>query len=254
VRSAGQEKRCTVNGARCRVRSLYRVPFTVYRAPCIIFLCIIFPVLSFAQSRQETNAGASLSVELEKGLNRYFDLSMEEEVRVIDNTVGFDRSVTAVGIDYSLFNRKLKVGAYYAFMYLYNNDHLYEPRHRYYVNLSYKETLKLFTFSWRGRIQGTYRDENRGEYKINPKYGMKNRLQVEYTIWGKPWKPFISGELSNELNNPLGNELTRIRYQGGVAWRLNRTDYLDFFIRYDQYPDRREPQVFSIGVGYKVKL
>jgi hypothetical protein len=212
------------------------------------------PFASFAQSEQETNVGAIVSVELDKGLSRFFSLSMEEEVRLVDNAIGFDRSVTGLGIDYALFDKKLKLGAYYAFIYLYNGDRLFEPRHRYYFNLSYKETVNSFTLSWRGRVQGTYRDENRGEYKINPKYMMKNRLQVEYAIFGSPWKPFASCELSNELNNPLGNELTRIRYQGGTAWRLNRTDYLDFFVRYDHYTDRREPQVFSVGVGYKVKL
>ncbi|GHT01858.1 hypothetical protein FACS189421_14500 [Bacteroidia bacterium] len=173
---------------------------------------------------------------------------------MVDNSIGFDRSVTSAGIDYALFDKKLKLGAYYAFIYLYNDDRLFEPRHRYYFNLSYRETVNSFTLSWRGRVQGTYRDENHGEYKTNPKYGLKNRIQVEYSIFGSPWKPFASCELSNELYNPLGNEWTRIRYQGGVAWRLNRTDYLDFFVRYDHYTDRREPQVLSIGVGYKVKL
>jgi hypothetical protein len=179
---------------------------------------------------------------------------MEEEVRLIDNTIGFDRSVTSLGIDYALFDRKLKFGAYYAFIYLYNNDFLFEPRHRAYFNLSYKETVNRFTFSWRGRLQGTYRDENRGEYKINPKYGMKNRFQIEYSVWGRPWKPFISCDLSTDLNNPAGNDLTRIRYQAGTAWRLNRTDYMDFFLRYDQYRDTREPDVISVGVTYKYKL
>jgi hypothetical protein len=217
-------------------------------------LCLLLPFVCFAQSEQKTNVGAILSVESDKELSRFFSLSVEEEVRLIDNSIGFDRSVTAVGIDYALFNKKLKMGVYYAFIYLYNDKHLFESRHRYYFNLSYKETINAFTLSWRGRVQGTYRDENHGEYKINPKYVMKNRIQVEYSIWGSPWKPFASCELSNELNNPPGNELTRIRYQGGTAWRLNRTDYLDFFVRYDQYLDKRDPPVFSIGVGYKVKL
>ena len=182
----------------------------------LLAILLLFPFVAFAQSEQETNAGAVLSAELEKDLTRFFSVSMEEEVRLVNNTTGFDRSVTSLGVDYALFDRKLKAGVYYALIYLYNNDHLFEPRHRYYFNLSYKETVDAFTFSWRGRFQGTYRDENRGEYKINPKYVLKNRLQVEYAIFGKPWKPFASCELSNELNDPLGNELTRIRYQGGT--------------------------------------
>jgi hypothetical protein len=219
----------------------------------LIFLLLI-SLPAWAQSEKETDYGVSLAVELEKDVSRFFSLSLEEEVRLTDRSIGFDRSVTALGIDYALFDRKLKFGVTYAFLYLYNNESLFEPRHRYYFNVSYRETVEPFTFSWRGRLQGTYRDENRGKYKINPKYGMKNRFQIEYTIWGSPWKPFVSCDLSNDLNNPLGNELTRIRYQTGVNWRLNRTDYLEFFGRYDRYMAGDEAQVFAIGVRYKVKL
>ncbi|KAA6303610.1 MAG: hypothetical protein EZS26_000161 [Candidatus Ordinivivax streblomastigis] len=219
-----------------------------------IVVSLLFFLPSFAQTSQKTDAGLSLSAELNKDLNRYFSLTMEEEVRLISNTIGFDRNVTALGIDYVLFDRKIKVGAYYAFLYLYNSDYLFEPRHRSYFNVSYKETFDSFTLSWRGRFQGTYRDENRDDYKINPKYLLKNKFQLEYAVWGKPWKPFISCELYNDLNNPKGNYLTRMRYQAGTAWRLNRSDYFDFFLRYDQNLDSRDTQVFSIGIGYKVKL
>jgi len=233
------------------------IPLTILRGfrKIVVGICFLtsFSVLLSAQDRT-SGVGLITSVEVEKSLSRYFDLSAEEEVRLTNRDIGFDRSVTTAGLDYALFDRKLKIGAYYALIYLYNNDRLFEARHRYYTQISYKTTFKSFILSWRGRIQGTYRNENRGEYKINPKYVMKNRVQVEYTIWGSPWKPFVSGELSNEMNDPTGNELTRIRYQGGASWRLNRTDYLDFFVRYDHYPDIREIQMLSIGVGYKMKL
>jgi hypothetical protein len=194
-------------------------------------------------------------MELTKDLNRFFSLGMEEEVRLIDNNIGFDRNITSLGLDYSLFDKRVKVGAYYAFIYLYNNDYLFEPRHRYYFNLSYKQPLGAFTLSWRGRLQGTCRDENRGEYKINPKYIMKNKFEAEYTIFGSPWKPYLSCDLSTSLNDPvLGYELGRTRYQGGVSWRLDRTTYLDFFLRYDRYLSGKDPHVMSIGVSYKMKL
>jgi hypothetical protein len=209
--------------------------------------------LPLRAQQQETNCGLSLSVEIEKSLNRFFDLKLEEEVRLLDNEAHFDRSTTAAGIDYSLFGRKLKLGVYYAFLYLYNNDRYFEPRHRYYFNVSYKETLEQFTFSWRGRAQGTYRDESTGEYKINPKYVMKNKFQVDYAIWGRPWTPFISCDFYSSLNNPAGNYLTRLRYQAGVSWRLNRTDYLDFFVRYDHELDRRDPKSIFLGASYKMK-
>jgi hypothetical protein len=179
---------------------------------------------------------------------------VENEVRFLDNSIGFERNITSAGFDYLLFDRKFKIGAYYAFLYLCNNDRLFEARRRYYLNLSYKEIVGQWTFSWRGRWQITHRNENCGEYKINPKQILKNKFQIEYSVWGKPWKPFISCDLYNDTNNPAGNYLSRIRYQGGTSWRLNRTDYVDFFVRYDWYSDSRETMILSLGAGWKWKL
>jgi hypothetical protein len=218
-----------------------------------LFFLLLVSFSSLAQSQRETGLGASFSLDLEKGLSRFLSLSMNEEIRLIDNRTGFDRTVTSVGLDYSLFNKKIKFGVYYAFIYLYNNDYLFEPRHRYYFNLSYKESVEQFTFSWRGRLQGTYRDENRGEYKINPKYILKNKFEVEYALWGLPWKPYLSCDFSTAMNDPMGNDLNRIRLQGGTNWRLNRTTYLEFFVRYDDYFTKGDDNALSIGACYKIK-
>jgi len=224
-----------------------------FRKTLLFALCLLaVPVI--AQRQKETDAGAIFNAEINKSLPKRFDLTLGEEIRFITNTIGFERSVTTVGIDYTLWKKKLKMGVYYDFIYHYNKNQLFEARHRYYYNLSYKQSIESFTLTWRGRIQGTYRDENRGSYKINPKYVLKNKLQLEYSIFGKPWKPSVSCELSNELNNPTGNRLMRIRYEGGATWRMNRTEYLEFFIRYDRQLDFRDPHVFYVGTGYKMKM
>ncbi|MDR1676675.1 MAG: hypothetical protein LBR86_09440, partial [Tannerella sp.] len=94
-----------------------------------------------------------------------------------------------------------------------------------------------------------------GEYKINPKYVMKNRLEIACIIWGSPWKPYLSCDFSTSLNDPVrGNELTRLRFQGGASWRLNRTTYLDFFLRCDEHLTGDEPRVLSSGVACKMKF
>jgi hypothetical protein len=221
----------------------------------LFFLFILLSFASFAQSQREMDAGASFTFAVEKDLSRFLTLAMDEEIRIVDNNTGFDRNVTSLGLDCSLFDRKVKIGAYYAFIYLYNNDFLYEPRHRYYLNLSYKETFEPFIFSWRGRLQGTYRDENRGDYKINPKYVMKNKFEAAYMIWGSPWRPYLSCDLSTSLNNPLLEyELLRIRYESGVNWRLDRTTYMEFFLRWDEYLSDTDAHKLSIGVAYKMKF
>ncbi|MDH6356516.1 DUF2490 domain-containing protein [Parabacteroides sp. PF5-9] len=218
----------------------------------IYFLFIAF--FAFSQVERDTDVGLSFTMEVQKEFIKNLSWSLEEEVRLQNNEKGFDRSVSSLGMDYSFWDKRIKIGGYYAFLYLYNEDRLFEARHRYYLNLIVKESINRFTLSWRGRIQGTHRNENRGEYKTNPKYVMKNKFEIEYSVWGKPWKPFISCDLSSDLNNPSGNELTRIRSQIGTNWRLNRTDYIDFFLRYDHYLSIKETGVLLLGVAYKIKL
>jgi hypothetical protein len=232
--------------------TLLTVGFSLRIGAIIGAILLLAPLWLLAQD-QQTNVGTSLSIELQKKLWRNWDVSLEEEVRLVTNETGFDQTATAIGIDYSFLNNQLKVGAYYAFLYLYNNDHYYEPRHRYYLNLVYKQPINQFTLSWRGRLQGTYRDKARGTYKINPKYIMKNKFEIDYAIWGKPWKPYLSCDLSTELNDYRGNDLTRLRYQAGTSWQLNRTDYMDFFLRYDHYLDWEDANVVWLGFGYRIK-
>ena len=215
-----------------------------------LILLTLFSCIVFAQE-QETDLGAILSVELKKDLNHKIGISFEEELRLLNNNVNFDRIASTVGLDYAIIDKKLKVGVYYSYIYMYNSDYLYESRHRYSLSLSYKEPIGKFTLSWRSRLQGTYRDENRGEYKINPKYILRNKFEVTYSIFGAPWKPFLSCEISNTLNDPLGNEISKARIQGGTSWRLDRTTYLEFFLRDDEYFSAKDPRVFSIGATYK---
>ena len=217
------------------------------------FILLLIPFYTFAQSERETDLGASFTVELEKELNKSFSVTFEEELRLITNNIGFERNMITLGLDYSFLDR-FKVGIAYCNIHLYNSKHYYENRHRYYANLSYKQPLGDFILSWRGRFQGTYRDENRGSYKINPKYVLRNKIDLEYTIFGSPWRPSISADVSNTMNDPTGNYCYRVRYQGGVRWRMNRTESMEFYVKFDHYIADDDPHVFAIGTTFKKKF
>ena len=215
------------------------------------FIISLFISFSMLGQERETDLGAIFSVRLNKDLSRFFGLSFEQEARLLTNNTGFDRSTSSLGIDYTVV-KGLKAGVFYNYMYVYNSDFFYESRHRYYANLSYKhEVNRKITLTWRTRFQGTYRDENRGEYKINPKYVLRNRLEAEYNILGTRWKPYFSAEATNTLNDPLGNKIYKLRFQGGTSWRWDRTTYLEFYLRADEYLVGEDPRVISVGVGYK---
>lgn len=224
----------------------------IKRIAILATLCFL-PVWGFAQFERETDLGASLAIELEKNLSQHFSISLEEEVRLVTNEKGFDRNMLTLGLSYSFFER-FKAGIAYCNIHLYNSKHYFENRHRFYATLSYKQPLGDFTLSWRGRFQGTYRNENRGEYKINPKYVLRNKIDLEYKIFGSPWRPSISADFSNTTNDPTGNYFYRVRYQGGVNWRMNRTESMEFFFRFDHYLADEDPHVMALGVTFKKKL
>lgn len=220
----------------------------------LLGILLLIPFCASAQFERETDLGASFAIELEKNLNRKFSLFLEEEVRLVNSSNVFQRNMATLGVDYSLLDKRMKIGLAYCNIHTYNSDYYYENRHRFYAFLSWKQPLGDFVLSWRGRFQGTYRNENRGEYKINPKYILRNKFDLDYTIFGSPWKPFISAEISNTTNDPMGNYFYRVRYKGGTSWRLNRTESMEFFLRFDQYIADDDPNVFAVGVSFKKKL
>jgi hypothetical protein len=218
-------------------------------------LFVLFPALVSAQTKPAPEGGASLSFSIEKDLLKNLTVNIEEEIRLQTGRIGFDRTVSTAGLDCSLFGKKVKTGIYCAFIYLYNDDYLFEPRCRFYLNLSYRENIEAFTLSWRIRLQETVRDGSRGSYRINPRYTMKNRLEMEYSVWGKPWKPFLSCDLSTNLNDPETRyDFVRLRFQGGANWRLNRTASIDMFLRWDEYLTNRDSRIISLGICYRMKL
>ncbi|MDR2388467.1 MAG: DUF2490 domain-containing protein [Tannerellaceae bacterium] len=205
-----------------------------------------------SQQARGTEGGMLLSLVTERDLYRSLSLSLEEELRLISGGPLPERASGSLGIDYAVGRRHVKIGLYYAFIYLYGEEHVYESRHRFFLNLSYRHSLGPLTFSWRIRLQETLRNESRGSYRINPRYGMKNKLEAEYSPWGKPWKPFLSCDVSTNLNDPETRyDAVRLRFQGGIVRRLNRTTSIDLFVRWDEYLKDLDPRVISIGVTCK---
>ncbi|MDR0428181.1 MAG: DUF2490 domain-containing protein [Dysgonamonadaceae bacterium] len=220
----------------------------------VLAVFIGFSSLITVQAQGDTDYGASFTFEVTKELNRFFRLNVDEEVRLVDNNrYKFDRSSTTLGVDYEIIRSKMRTGVFYSFLYLYNSDYLFEARHRYFFHVSYKEEVGSFTLSWRGRFQSTVRDENRGAYKVNPKYILRNRIQAEYNIWKSRWVPFLSCELANPLNDSR-YDLNRIRIQGGTEYRLSRYTYLNAFLRYDTNFESGDHNRLILGVGYRIKM
>ncbi len=216
-----------------------------------LLLCLIVPAKVMSQT---FDAGAITSVAVTKDFGRYSSLKAEEELRFDHNVTNFNRSKTTLGLNYSLYRDLLMAELDYNFIYL-NDIDKNEIRHRYSFGLSTQTDIDRFNLGFKSRVQTTWRDENRGSYNFNPKYVWRNKVDLNYDIFGSPLKPSISCELFCPLNGANGFYLDGIRTTAGLKYRLTKHNSIEVQLMYDQEVQQANPRgIIYTCVGWTYKL
>ena len=152
----------------------------------------------------------------------------------------------------------LKIDGGYTLRMLFNkgwsdpNEYL---RHRAFFGLTGSYRIRYFKLSMRERFVCDMRTDSVNLLEKN-RYNwlLRSRIGGEYTVPGKPVKPYLWAELENTLNLPEyqqkdGRQLiSHVRAQAGVKWRITKLSSLDFFYRY-QYGYNRDINITK-GKGY----
>jgi hypothetical protein len=216
-----------------------------------LILASVFPALLFAQS---IDAGAIGTIGVTKDIGRFMTANASQELRFNQNLTSFDRSLTSLGLDYDLIRKLLKAEIEYDFIYKNQIDY-YEVRQRASLGLSTQVKFNSLNFKFRTKAQSTWRDETRGDYKFNPKYVWRNKLECTYTIFGSPVKPFVSGEVFCPLNGSNGFFLDGYRAIAGAKYRTSAHTTLEFQVRFDQEIQQASPKsIFYGGIGWYYDL
>ena len=170
----------------------------------------------------------------------------------------------------------------------YNVDHGYwRPRHRAYFDVQGKLDVGRFSISLRERylynyyveteaLRDKYRNPSQPGYsgnlypfngmefmkyeqemdtkKAKSKHALRTRLQVEYDIKGVPLTPFVSCELTNELDNAM--KYDKVRAQAGVEWKVNKKHILSGAYLYQNESQEVGPNasLHAIKLNYKFKF
>lgn len=228
----------------------------------------------------QSDWGGSYNLEFSKKITPKFSVSLEGEYRTRNNFRSTDRFETTIDASYKL-NQMLKVGASYT---LINYDapknkfRDWEIRHRWSAYLVASYEVNRFKFSLREKFQQTYRmgvpasetdstfnveDATWEEYtkeRANPKKILRSRLQISYNIRKSKFEPYASIELSNLINDPYDNGLSRIRYTIGTDYKLDKKNVVTLFYRFNnereknRSGDETEPNSNYIGVGFSHKF
>ena len=206
-----------------------------------------------AQFTKKWRQGVQLSLSEELRFNLYDVESGTSPKNVaIDTSYGasFYKSYTTLSLAYAHPEFKyIKVDAGYCLRLLGNkgwsdpNEFL---RHRVFFGVRGAYTGQIAKIYLRERVLCDMRTDSVNLLEQNQyNWLLRSRIGSEFTVPGKPVKPYLWLELENTLNVPEYQRkdgmqyLSNVRTQAGVKWRLTKLSSLDFFYRF-QYGYNRD--------------
>lgn len=217
--------------------------------PFALLLLILAPSWLAAQSH---DFGGLLKLSFEQRIVKDFDFKLETEGRFCHNFTSFERLKVGGSFDYSFLKKnrlKLSLGANYL---LYNDLGTAEHRGRVMGCLTYTEKFGAFKLSYRVRVQATFYDESRGDFKVNPKTYLRNRLQFSYDFAGKNMGIYASTEFFLRLYQKCF--VDQFRTVLGWDYKLSKGHKIGFFLRADNEIQVKMPEnVYYIGFAYTFK-
>ena len=197
---------------------------------------------------QTHETGAVLEGEYNQSIASSWSFVGVGEMRFANNFTSFDRFKLSCGINYKFLRNRLKTGV--TFDYLSKNKlEYFENRYRVNLNINYTEEIRQWKLAYRARFQSTFYDEKRGTFRFNPKIYMRNRVQVEYALFSKPVKIFLSEEFFWRLYHPEKKIIDEVRTIIGVNYRIDKKNSIDIFLRMDNEVQVKDPRnVYYLGI------
>ena len=205
-----------------------------------------------AEFTKEWKQGVQLSVAEELRFNLYDkETGTNAKNAAIDTSYGasFYKSYTTLSLAYAhpQFNY-IKLDAGYTLRLLGNkgwsdpNEFL---RHRVFFGVRGSYKGRIAKIYLRERVLCDMRTDSVNLLEKNQyNWLLRSRIGSEFTVPGKPVKPYLWLELENTLNVPEYQRknglqyLSHVRTQVGVKWRLTKLSSLDFFYRFQYGYDR----------------
>lgn len=262
-------------------------------------LCILYAAeanatdYNAAGSTTEQEVQMRVGAEFSKKWRQGVQLSLSEELRfnlydvetgttpkniAIDTSYGasFSKSYTTLSLAYAHPEfQYIKVDAGYTLR-LFGNKGWSDPneflQHRVFFGIRGSYSGRIAKIYLRERVVCDMRTDSVNLLEKNQyNWLLRSRIGSEFTVQGKPVKPYLWLEVENTLNVPDYQRkngmqyISHVRTQAGVKWRVSRLSSLDFFYRFQYGYDRdinitkkkgyiqlTEEQTFvhAIGISY----
>ncbi len=215
---------------------------------------VLLLIFSEVLAAQTEDFGVWTSAGIEKELKK-LSIGAEAELRTTDFLGGIDRWSLRTEAGYDIV-KPLKAGVAYQFIYFNDTEYSdFQPRHRFYLFLQWKQELGRFTLALRERLQRTTKDESgrikengkTDTYRINPDICWRNRFKLAYDIPRFPINPSLSVETFYQLNNPDGNGFEQFRYSLAFSCKIKKDHELEVYGLLDQGVYSEDPVSEYVG-------
>lgn len=215
------------------------------RKVALSFVLILFTTMATAQNNSDFETWSSLSLKYK--FNKKLDLTLEEQLRLKENSSVVDQLFTEAQLGYEIINN-VKLAA--AVRYSRSNDNEgriqgYENLIRYNLDISYKHDIERFSLNYRVRFQ------SRNEIGItdDPQNKTRFRISTEYNI--RDWKldPYFGLELFKEQQE---TGLEKLRFTLGTEYKFKNDNEFGIFYRIERPQNNNTIEITNIlGVQYR---
>lgn len=221
----------------------------------IFFVHVVLLLSGLSSRAQTTDFGGILQAEYENNFTGNYDIFVKEDLRFDHDILKYSRSKTALGIDYRFVRYGFKVGAGFDYINKYTEKRIFRNRYRFFVNASYKYTVREFELGYRMRLITMYHDESTCYYNYSPEFSWRNKLSVTYQRCFSRYKYTLYGELYSDFNRYNRLEPNTLLLAAEANCRLTRRqsvtlflrNYRDINIESDQY------RTIFFGIGWRYK-
>jgi hypothetical protein len=200
---------------------------------------------------QYDDARLWLSANFKKSLGLKTSLHFEQGFRLSENYTQLNTVYSEIGVRYRI-GQKWRVGGFYRFSQRRNEDPSFRTRHRFHIDLAYKQKLggKL-DFTFRGRYQSQYTDfysDENGRIATN-RLRFKTIMKIDLD---KRYTPYLAVEYFYRLyKNMERNKFDNSRYVAGATYDLTKRSQIDIYYMLIRQLNRNNPgRYYVIGLDY----
>ncbi|MBN2519607.1 MAG: DUF2490 domain-containing protein [Bacteroidales bacterium] len=193
-------------------------------------------------------------ISIEKEVFNNMSISLEEEVRFVENATYLAKYYTDIGVKYDI-TRMVNFSVNYRYINEKDYDSPFSSENRFYSDLSFKQSINRLKISFRTRYQFrciSEKEFNMGESAA--KYN-RNKLSAEYNISNFPISPYISSECFYKIDFSKGSKFDKIRNEIGFEYRLNKYNQIELSYTIQNDLNQANPvNVYFMGIHYGISF